>query len=36
LLLETLREVERREAPVAVLQTVGAGGPACDDESCAV
>jgi predicted DsbA family dithiol-disulfide isomerase len=36
LLLETLREVARREAPVTVLQPVGASGPACDDEACAI
>jgi predicted DsbA family dithiol-disulfide isomerase len=36
LLLDTLREVARREAAEGVLQPIGASGPACDDEACEV
>ena len=36
LLLQTLQEVARREAAPSPLQTIGADGPACDDEACAV
>jgi predicted DsbA family dithiol-disulfide isomerase len=36
LLLETLREVARREAAEGKLQPIGTAGPACDDEVCEV
>jgi predicted DsbA family dithiol-disulfide isomerase len=32
----TLEEVARREGAVSVLEPIGANGPACDDDSCAV
>jgi predicted DsbA family dithiol-disulfide isomerase len=35
-LLQTLREVARRESATSVLQPIGPDGQACDDDSCAV
>src|SRR5436309_2797868 len=32
----TLEEVARRESAASALQPIGATGPSCDDESCAV